>query len=96
MHRLAARQQLSLLGGVTGRVIKGSVAIDPALVLIQRDIEVVTENGLRTEFKNIANVLTEEVGTLTRGDVIEADGKSYGVTEVLNDDGFVVKAVLRG
>ena len=96
MQRHAARQQLKLLGGGYGSVIKRNSIVEKALILVQRNIEVVTEGGLRTEVADVATLLVEEVGTLTRGDRLEVGGNYLDIGGPLSDDGFVVKVLLRG
>ena len=96
MQRHADRQQLRLLGGVYGLVIKRNAVVENALILVQRNIEVVSESGLRTEINDVASLLKEEVGTLERGDKLEIRGEYFEISGLLSDDGFVVKVLIRG
>lgn len=95
MQRAAARQQLRLLGGVTGSVVKSADLIESALVLIQRNVEVVTEGGLRTDKRNVASLLVEEVGKLQREDKIITSTDEFVISQVLDDDSYVVRVFLR-
>jgi hypothetical protein len=96
IHHAAARQQLKLLGGGAAIVTKGSVVIDPALVLIERDVQVQADSGLSIETRNIASLLKAEVGTVNRGDQISQSGETFSVQSIMSDDGFVVMAFVRG
>lgn len=96
MQRAAARQQLRLLGGVIGVVTKSESLIENVLILVQKNIELTTEGGLRTDRRNIASLLVEEVGKLARGDVITVSGEALEVSDLLDDDTYVVRVLLRG
>jgi hypothetical protein len=96
LYHSAARQQLTLLGGVLGSLIKPTSTVDPALILIEPNIEVVLDGGMRTEKRTVASLLVKEVGKLTRGDKIVIGAKTSDVHELLDDDGYVVRVFLRG
>ncbi len=97
MQHLAARQQLSLLGGVSGVLVKTDKTIDPVLVLIELDVQMPADNGLVVEKKTIASLLKAEVGKVVKGNrIVISSDESYGVNELLADDGYVVKVFVRG
>ena len=96
MQHAAARQQLRLLGGVPGVVTKGSDVINPALVLIERNVQVPSDNGLVVERRTIASLLKLEVGELSRNHGIFDGSKNYSVSEIMEDDGYVVRVFVRG
>jgi hypothetical protein len=96
MQHATARQQLRLLGGVVGDVDKNGSFVSGVTVLIQRNVEVMTENGLRTEKRTIASFLVKEVGTLARGNKLIVGDKAFDIHELLDDDGYVVRVFLRG
>jgi hypothetical protein len=96
LQHAAARQQLTLLGGVLGVVTKGADVISPALVLIERNVQVPLDNGLSVELRTIANLLKQEVGEIKQRDSIAAAGKNYSVSDLMEDDGYVVRVFVRG
>jgi hypothetical protein len=96
LQHAAARQQLRLLGGVDAVLIKASETISPALVLIERDVQMPADNGLTVEKKTIASLLVAEVGKIIKGNRIEVGHSAYTVNDLLSDDGYVVRAFVRG
>lgn len=96
MQQTAARQQLRLLGGALGNVDRGDSFLENVLILVQRNIEVVSENGLRTEKRNVASLLVEEVGNLTRGHRLIFDDEKFEISGALDNDGYVTRVFLRG
>lgn len=96
INKLAARQQLELLGGVLGAVDKGGEYVGQVLILVERNIEVVTDGGLRTDRRDIGSCLVEEVGKLARGNKLIIGEAVFDAHELLDDDGFIVRVFLRG
>lgn len=96
MQHAAARQQLRLLGGVNGVFINATESVDPALVLIERDVQMPADNGLTVEKRTIASLLKAEVGKVSKGNRITIDAESFTVNDLLGDDGYVVRAFVRG
>lgn len=96
MQHAAARQQLRLLGGVDGVLIKANDIVDPALVLIERDVQMPSDNGLTVEKKTIASLLVAQVGKVVKGNRIEIGTNIFSVNDVLADDGYVVRVFVRG
>jgi hypothetical protein len=96
IHHNIARQQLLLLGGVRGTLVKSNSVVDPVLVLVERDVQFPTENGLVLESRTIATLLKLEAGKLIKGDQILCDGMKYPINEIISDDGFVITVFVRG
>jgi hypothetical protein len=96
LYHSAARQQLTLLGGVVGSVIKSAVTIDPALVLIERGVQVPSDNGITLESRVIASLLVGEVGSVVKGNKIVTPAETFNVQDVMEDDGYVIKVFVRG
>lgn len=96
MQHAAARQQLRLLGGVLGAVDKGNQYLGQVLILVQRNVEVVTDGGMRTEKKNIGSCLVAEVGRMARTNKLIINENVFEVSELLDDDGYIVRVFLRG
>lgn len=96
LQRSVARQQLMLLGGVTGSIeIAGTVRPD-VLVLVERDVQVPSDNGLTLEPRTVVSLLREEVGSVSRGNRIMVGSDVYSIGELLSDDGYVVSVFARG
>lgn len=96
MQHAAARQQLRLLGGVDGVFQRGSEVIDPALVLIERDVQLPSDNGLAIEKRTIISLLVAEVGKVAKNNRIVSGAETFTVSEVMSDDGYVVRVFVRG
>ncbi len=96
LQHAAARQQLKLLGGVSGVLVKSSETIDPVIVLIERDVQLPADNGLTIEKKTIAALLKAEVGKVSRNHSIQVGDETFVVNEIMSDDGYIVRAFVRG
>lgn len=96
INRLAARQQLLLLGGVAGAIEKAGVTINPVIVLIERDVQMPADNGLTVESRTVASLLKEEVGKVVKGNRIVVNSDNFTVGDLISDDGFVVAVFVRG
>lgn len=95
LHHSTARTQLRLLGGVAGTFEKGGVVTDPILVLVERNVQMPADNGLTLERRNIATLLKQEVGEVKAGNLITVDAETLKVSDLMSDDGFVVKVFVR-
>lgn len=96
MQHAAARQQFKLLGAVKAVVTKGADVINPALVVIDRDVQVPADNGLSIEKRTIVSLLGAEVGKIAKSHTITLPGETLSVQSVIADDGFVVEVFVRG
>lgn len=96
VNRYAARQQLSLLGGVQVSLNRPANSLPSVLALIERDIQVVTESGLQTEKRTVVSMLVEDVGDLKQGDEIVDGADRFRVREIMQRDEFVIKVFVRG
>jgi hypothetical protein len=95
-NRFAARQQLSLLGGVLVNVQAKVGTLSNVLALIERDISLPSENGLAMEKRTIISVLVEEVTNLSKQDKIIFGAETFTVFDVLEKDEFIIKVFVRG
>lgn len=96
IQKIAARQQLSLLGGVTATIEARAGNFPNVLALIERDVALPTENGLAIEKRTIISVLVEEVPNLVKQDKIIAGTETFTVFDVLEKDEFIIKVFVRG
>lgn len=96
IHKIAARQQLSLLGGEMVNVQAKVGTLNNVLALIERDISLPAENGLTLEKRTIISVLVEEVPNLVKQDKIISGVETFTVFDVLEKDEFIIKVFVRG
>jgi len=96
IQKIAARQQLSLLGGVQVSLNRPANSLPSVLALIERDIQVIAENGLQTEKRTVVSMLVEDVGDLKQGDEIIDGSNTFRVREIMQRDEFVIKVFVRG
>jgi hypothetical protein len=96
IQKIAARQQLSLLGGVQVSLNRPANSLPSVLALIERDIQVIAENGLQTEKRTVVSMLVEDVGDLKQGDEIVDGSDTFRVREIMQRDEFVIKVFVRG
>ena len=94
MQHTAARQQLRLLGGVSGVFEKVDQNI-PVLVLIEKGVQVPSDNGLILEKRTIAALRKAEVDRAAKGARIIVGEAIYIVSEVMADDGYVMRVFVR-
>lgn len=91
-----ARQQMLLLGAVPC-VFHGQAAnAINTFVVIDRDVEVVTDNGLAMEKRTVCSLWKQDVGRVVRGHTITVGTESFTVNDLLSDDGFVIEVYVRG
>jgi hypothetical protein len=95
IQKIAARQQLSLLGGVLVNVQAKAGALTNVLALIERDVSLQSENGLAIEKRTIISVLVEEVANLVKQDKIISGAETFTVFDVLTKDDFIIKVFVR-
>lgn len=97
LYREVSRQQLLLVDGIAdGKITKGSDVVSPVVVLVEKGVQFPSDSGLTMESRIVGSLLVEEVGRIAKGNKIECGGEFYSVFEVLDDDGFIVRAFLRG
>jgi hypothetical protein len=92
-----ARQQMMLLGAVDCNFYGAAEAV-PTIVVIDRDVEVVSDNGLATEKKIMLSLWREEVGKVRKGYrvLVVATTEEFVVNDIISDDGFIVQVYARG
>ena len=93
---LTASLQVDLLGGVKATYQNATDSIQNITVIIDRDVEVLAENGMTTDKKNIATLKKSEVGAVSAGDRIITGTESFTVANIVSDDGFIVEVYVRG
>jgi len=96
LQHAAAKQQIKLLGGVPASLQKASETISPVWAMVELDVAFPSDNGLSMESRTVVSMLVSEVSFLGRGDRITFSDKSYTVSDVMQDDGYVVKVFVRG
>lgn len=96
IHKIAARQQLSLLGGVLANVQGRAGEFPNVLALIERNVSVQSESGLAIEKRTVISVLVEEVPNLVKNDKILSGSETFTVFDVLEKDEFIIKVFVRG
>lgn len=96
IQKIAARQQLSLLGGVLVNLQTKAGALPNVLALVERNVELMAENGLGIEKHIIASFLIEEVPNLAKQDSFPVGAETFTVTGVMSKDEFILKVFVRG
>lgn len=97
LNRMAARQQLLLLGGIAdAKLTKGTDVIQPVVALVEKGLQFPSDDGLTVEARIIGSLLVEEVGKVAKLNKINYGSESFSVSSVLDDDGIVVRVFLRG
>lgn len=96
LNHAAAKRQLQLLGGVLATVETKTQSINSAIVLIDKNVSTPSENGLSIEMRTVCSLLVSEVGSLERGDLIVYGKNSYAVTNILDDDSYLIRVYVRG
>ncbi len=93
-----ARQQMMLLGAVDCNFYGTAAEPVPTIVVIDRDVEVVADNGLATEKKTMLSLWCEEVSKVKRGHrvLVIATAEEFIVNDIVSDDGFIVQVYARG
>lgn len=98
----AARQQIMMLGGYPAAVFRfsGGDPIEGTFVLVDRDIEVVIDNGLAVTRRTVLSLPKADVGQLRNGDTVIAnpeqdDQEKFVVADHVSDDGVIVKVYVR-
>lgn len=98
LNNSCARQQMMLLGAVDCNFYGPAAAPVPTIVVIDRDVEVVSDNGLATEKKTMLSLWRADVGKVARGHrvLVIATSEELVVNDIISDDGFVVQVYARG
>lgn len=98
LNHMAARQQLLLVGAVDCSFYGAAASPVPTIVVIDRDVEVVSDNGLATEKKIMLSLWRQEVGKVKRGHrvLVVKTGEEFVVNDIVSDDGFIVQVYARG
>lgn len=98
-----ARQQIVMLGGHPAAVFRfiGGDPIEGTWVLVDRDIEVVIDNGLAVTRRTVLTLPKADIGELRDGDTVianpeEDDQEKFVVADQVSDDGVVVRVYVRG
>lgn len=92
---LTAAQQSRLLGGVAATFLNASDSI-PCTVIIDRNVDVIRENGSVLAGVTVINLQKSEVGSVSIEDKIVCGLQSFIVKEILSDDGTVIEVYVRG
>lgn len=93
---LTTSLQVGLLGGVKATFQTATDSIPDITAIIDRDVEVISENGMTTVKRTIVSLQKSEVGKVTDGDKIICDSESFTLGKIISDDGFVVEVYARG
>lgn len=93
--QITAAQQVKLLGGVDATFENDSDS-KPCTVIIDRDVEVIAENGLTTVKRTHISLRKSQVGKVVAGDRIVCVDEAFTVKEILSDDGIVIDVYVRG
>lgn len=92
----SARQQFILLGAVECKFVSQSAVSKDTIVLIDRDVEAVLDNGLRVEKRTVLNLLREDTGKVRKGDSVLVGDERFTINDIVADDGIVIEVYVRG
>lgn len=93
---LTAKLQVGLLGGVKATYQTQSDSIPNITVIIDRDVDVIAENGMTTVRRTVVSLQKSEVGVVESGHKIITATETLTVQAVMSDDGTVVEVYTRG
>lgn len=93
---LTASLQVGLLGGVRATLQAADVTFEGITALIDRDVEVVADNGMTMVKRTVISLLKAEVGHIKTGFKITVGSEVFTVNEIIGDDGSIVEVFVRG
>jgi hypothetical protein len=94
----AARDQLQYLGSSYIYTPKGQAPLPDTVlahVMLNVDREREGVDVVYTDRRTEALLLTEEVGKAAKGDVFQDDVDNWIIDEVVRDDGYMIRVVVR-
>ena len=92
----SARQQMTLLGAVDCKFVSQSATSVDTIVVIDRDVDALVDNGIRVEKRTVLNLLREDTGKVRKGDSVLVGDERFTINDIVSDDGFVVEVYVRG
>ncbi len=91
LSRIHGRQSIKLLGGVSA-VFHPSVGSSVSCaVLLTENIQLISDDGMRTESATTIDVSVEQVPVVNKNDRFAVSESEYVVKEELENDGHVIK-----
>lgn len=92
----SARQQMMLLGAVDCKFVSQSATSVDTIVVIDRDVDALVDNGIRVEKRTVLNLLREDTGRVRKGDSVLVGDERFTINDIVADDGIVVEVYVRG
>ena len=93
--QLSAGHQTRFLGGESVTFQSSQRTVETSAI-IDRDIDVIADNGLSSVKRTIVSLKKAEVGSVKNGDRIITMQETFSVNDVLSDDGVWVEVFVRG
>jgi hypothetical protein len=92
----SARQQMMLLGAVECKFVSQSATSVDTIVVIDRDVDALVDNGIRVEKRTVLNLLREDTGRVRKGDSVLVGDERFTINDIVADDGIVIEVYVRG
>lgn len=87
---------MMLLGAVDCKFVSQSATSVDTIVVIDRDVDALVDNGIRVEKRTVLNLLREDTGKVRKGDSVLVGDERFTINDIVSDDGIVIEVYVRG
>lgn len=87
---------MMLLGAVDCKFVSQSATSVDTIVVIDRDVDALVDNGIRVEKRTVLNLLREDTGQVRKGDSVLVGNERFAINDIVSDDGIVIEVYVRG
>lgn len=87
---------MMLLGAVDCKFVSRSATSVDTIVVIDRDVDALVDNGIRVEKRTVLNLLREDTGQVRKGDSVLVGNERFSINDIVSDDGIVIEVYVRG
>lgn len=87
---------MMLLGAVDCKFVSQSATSVDTIVVIDRDVDALVDNGIRVEKRTVLNLLREDTGQVRKGDSVLVGNERFSINDIVSDDGIVIEVYVRG
>lgn len=87
---------MMLLGAVDCKFVSQSATSVDSIVVIDRDVDALVDNGTRVEKRTVLNLLREDTGQVRKGDSVLVGNERFAINDIVADDGIVIEVYVRG
>lgn len=86
---------MMLLGAVDCKFVSQSATSVDTVVVIDRDVDALVDNGIRVEKRTVLNLLREDTGRVRKGDSVLVGDERFTINDIVADDGIVIEVYVR-